>query len=49
VLLAERGQSLPPGSVVLAGAATIAEPLAAGMEVGLDAGWLGRVSVRVEP
>ena len=48
-LLAGRGQSIAPGSVVLAGAATIAEPLAAGMEVALDAGWLGNVSVRVEP
>jgi len=48
-LLAGRGQSLRPGSVVLAGAATVAEPLAAGMEVGLDAGWLGSISVRVEP
>jgi 2-oxo-3-hexenedioate decarboxylase len=48
-LLTGRGQSLPPGSVVLAGAATAAEPLAAGMEVRLDAGWLGSTSVRVEP
>jgi 2-keto-4-pentenoate hydratase len=35
--------------VVLAGAATVAEALAPGMEVRLDAGWLGSVSVRVEP
>ena len=48
-LLVARGQSLPPGSVVLAGAATVAEPLAVGMEVRLDAGWLGNVSVQVEP
>ena len=48
-LLVERGGTLPPGSVVLAGAATVAEPLAAGMEVELDAGWLGSASVRVEP
>jgi hypothetical protein len=34
---------------VLAGAATVAEQLAAGMEVRLDAGWLGSTSVRVEP
>jgi len=47
-LLAGRGQSLLPGSVVLAGAATVAEPLAAGMEVQLDAGWLGSISVQVE-
>jgi len=49
VLLAGGGRTLPPGSVVLAGAATVAEPLAAGMEVGLDAGWLGKASVQVEP
>ncbi|HTS83072.1 MAG TPA: fumarylacetoacetate hydrolase family protein [Myxococcaceae bacterium] len=48
-LLAGRGQSLAPGSVVLAGAATAAEPLAPGMEVRLEAGWLGSISVRVEP
>ena len=48
-LLAGRGRSLAPGTVVLAGAATVAEPLAAGMEVRLDAGWLGSTSVRVEP
>jgi 2-oxo-3-hexenedioate decarboxylase len=48
-LLAGRDRSLPPGSVVLAGAATVAEPLAAGMEVSLTAGWLGNASVRVEP
>jgi 2-oxo-3-hexenedioate decarboxylase len=48
-LLAARGRSLAAGSVVLAGAATVAEPLAAGMEVTLTAGWLGSVSVRVEP
>ena len=48
-LLSARGRSLPPGSVVLAGAATVAEPLAAGVEVGLAAGWLGNLSVRVEP
>jgi len=48
-LLAARGRSLPPGTMVLAGAATVAEPLAAGMEVSLTAGWLGNASVRVEP
>ena len=46
-LLDERGLFLPPGSVVLAGAATAAEQLQAGMEVRLDAGWLGQVAVRV--
>lgn len=48
-LLVARGQTLPAGSVVLAGAATAAEPLGPGMEVRLDASWLGSVSVRVEP
>jgi 2-oxo-3-hexenedioate decarboxylase len=48
-LLAARGQTLAAGSVVLAGAATVAEQLAAGMEVSLTAGWLGSLSVRVEP
>ncbi len=48
-LLTARGRSVPAGSVVLAGAATVAEPLVAGMEVRLDAGWLGSTSVRVEP
>jgi len=47
-LLAARGKSLPAGSVVLAGAATVAEALAPGMEVRLEAGWLGSVAVRVE-
>lgn len=46
-LLDGRGLSLPPGSVVLAGAATAAEPLRAGMEIRLEAGWLGSVGVRV--
>jgi len=48
-LLAERGRTLGPGSVVLAGAATAAEQLAPGTEVRLDAGWLGSLSVRVDP
>lgn len=48
-LLVTRGRSLPAESVVLAGAATVAEPLVAGMEVRLDAGWLGSTSVRIEP
>jgi 2-oxo-3-hexenedioate decarboxylase len=48
-LLAARGQTLAAGSVVLAGAATVAEQLAPGMEVSLTAGWLGSLSVRVEP
>src|SRR5262249_24529308 len=45
-LLDGRGRTLPPGSVVLAGAATSAEPLRVGMEVRLDAGWLGSLGVR---
>ena len=49
VLLDGRGRSLPPRSVVLAGAATVAEQLQAGMEVRLDAERLDSVSVRVEP
>ena len=48
-LLAGHGRTLEPGSVVLAGAATAAEQLAPGMEVRLDAGWLGSLSLRVAP
>jgi 2-oxo-3-hexenedioate decarboxylase len=47
-LLDGRGRSLPPGSVVLAGAATVAEALHPGMEVRLEVERLGSVSVRVE-
>jgi 2-oxo-3-hexenedioate decarboxylase len=47
-LLDGRGRSLPPGSVVLAGAATVAEALRPGMEVRLEVERLGSVSVRVE-
>ena len=45
-MLAERGRSILPGTVVLAGAATQAVPLKAGMEVALSAGSLASVSVR---
>jgi 2-oxo-3-hexenedioate decarboxylase len=47
-LLHGRERSLPPGSVVLAGAATVAEQLRPGAEVRLDGEWLGSVSVRVD-
>jgi 2-oxo-3-hexenedioate decarboxylase len=39
---------LPAGSIVLAGAATVAEPLRAGIEVELEVERLGNVSVRIE-
>jgi len=39
---------LPAGSIVLAGAATVAEPLRPGTEVALEVERLGRVSVRVD-
>jgi 2-oxo-3-hexenedioate decarboxylase len=45
-LLAERGLSLPAGSIVLAGAATQAVQLEPGMEVRLKVQTLGEVSVR---
>lgn len=48
-LLSDRGLGLPPGSIVLAGAATVAEPLRAGQRVELRAGPLAPVEVRVEP
>jgi 2-oxo-3-hexenedioate decarboxylase len=44
-LLAEQGQELPEGSVVMAGGATAAEPLLAGQRVELRVEGLGRVSV----
>jgi len=47
-LLDGRGRVLAPGSVVLAGAATVAEALRPGMEVRLEVERLGSVSVRVE-
>jgi 2-oxo-3-hexenedioate decarboxylase len=48
-LLDGRGRTLPPRTVVLAGAATVAEQLRVGMEVRLDVERLGSVSVRVVP
>lgn len=45
-MLAERGRSILPGTVVLAGAATQAVPLKAGMNVSVAAGPLASVSVR---
>lgn len=46
-LLDERGHSLLPGSVVLAGAPARALPLDSGMRVRLRAGNLGEISLRV--
>jgi 2-oxo-3-hexenedioate decarboxylase len=37
---------LPPGSIVLAGAATVAEALRPGMEISLEVEGLGSVAVR---
>jgi 2-oxo-3-hexenedioate decarboxylase len=48
-LLAERGQSLAAGSIVLAGAATAAVELRPGMKVELRVDRLPAVSVSVEP
>ena len=45
-MLSVHGLSLPAGSVVLAGAATVAEPLRAGMRVTLEVEQLGSVSVQ---
>jgi len=47
-LLAERGGVLPAGSLVLAGAATVAEPLQAGDRVELVVEGLGSVAVTAE-
>ncbi len=45
-MLAAHGASLPAGSIVLAGAATAAEPLTAGLELRLEVEGLGVASVR---
>jgi 2-oxo-3-hexenedioate decarboxylase len=47
-LLAERGESVRPGSIVLAGAATAAVALAPGMQVALHVDRLPHVTVNVE-
>lgn len=47
-LLSERGRKIPAGSIVLAGAATQAVQLQAGMKVSLSVEGLGSVSVGVE-
>lgn len=47
-MLAAQGQALPAGSIVLAGAATVAEPLRAGMRVLLEVESLGAVGVFAE-
>ena len=46
-MLDEAGEVLPAGSIVLAGAATAAEPLALGQVIELDVPRLGRASLRV--
>jgi 2-oxo-3-hexenedioate decarboxylase len=46
-LLDGRGRSLPKDSIVLAGAATVAEPLQVGQVVSLEAGGLPPLSVRI--
>ncbi len=46
-LLDARGRALPPDSIVLAGAATVAEPLRAGQTVSLQVGSLPPVSVAI--
>jgi len=45
-MLHAHGQALPAGSIVLAGAATVAEALAPGMRVSTEVVGLGEVSVR---
>jgi len=47
-LLGERGQVLPAGTIVLAGAATTAVKLEAGMVVELEMEKLGNLSIKVE-
>lgn len=47
-MLAERGQTLQAGSIVLAGAATLAIPLTPGLKVELKVDGLKNVSVQVE-
>jgi 2-oxo-3-hexenedioate decarboxylase len=46
-LLAQRGESLPTGSIVLAGAATVAHMMKPGDQVRLTVDGLGSVSVSV--
>ena len=46
-LLAERGRALPAGSIVLAGAATAAVTLEAGMKIELEIEKLGKLSVSI--
>jgi 2-oxo-3-hexenedioate decarboxylase len=47
-MLAAHGQSLPAGSIVLAGGATAAEPIEPGMRVSLEIESLGQVWLSVE-
>ena len=46
-LLAREGKSLPAGSIVLAGAATVAVPLVAGQTIRLDVGSLPSVEISI--
>jgi 2-oxo-3-hexenedioate decarboxylase len=46
-LVAERGESLRPGDIVMAGAATAAEALAPGQQIRADVEHIGSVSFRV--
>jgi 2-oxo-3-hexenedioate decarboxylase len=48
-LLDGRGRALPPGSLVLAGAATVAEPLRVGQTVSLQVPPLAPVAVAITP
>jgi 2-oxo-3-hexenedioate decarboxylase len=48
-LLDQRGEALPAGSIVLAGAATAAHMLRAGDRIRLTVDGLGDVAVSVEP
>lgn len=48
-LLATEGRSLPAGSWVMAGAATLAEPLHPGDHVEVVVGMLGKIEITVEP
>jgi len=48
-MAAAAGERLEPGSIVMAGAATAAEPLRAGLYVEAEVQHLGRVAFSVRP
>ena len=48
-MLHQHGRTLPAGSIVLAGAATVAETLRPGQEIALEIPGLGAVRVRTSP